>query len=88
MRETIEAIIRSIPVGNIFDSHTIIDYLLQNYTDEYLQNCNGRNVETYHSNIANIIAAIADDGLARRIGDSWSKNIHDKFSPCKCWEKL
>jgi len=87
MKETIESIIDKILPGMIFDTHAIIEYLLQNDSDSYLQNCNGKTTELYHAYIGQVIADIAEGGLIERIGDSWSLNIHKTFSKCSCWKK-
>ena len=87
MKEIIESIIGRIPAGMIFDTHTIIEYLLQNDSDAYLQNCEGRTTTSYHGYIGQVISGIADGGLVEQIGDSWSLNIHKTFSKCACWKK-
>jgi len=88
MKEIIESIIGRIPTGMIFDAHTIIEYLLQNDSDAYLDNYKGKtSTELYHAYIGQVIAEIAEGGLIRRVGDSWSLNIHKTFSKCSCWEK-
>jgi len=83
----IESIIERIPNGMIFDTHTIIEYLLQNDSDVYLQNYNGKTTELYHADIGKTVSGIAKKGLIQPIGDSWSLNIHKKFSECYCWKK-
>jgi hypothetical protein len=65
----------------------IIEYLLQNHSDVYLQKCEGRTTLSYHGYIGQVIDGIAEEGLAKRRGDSWSLNIHKTFSKCACWEK-
>jgi len=88
MKKNIELIIGQIQPGMIFDTHAIIEYLLQNDSDAYLQNCNGKNTELYHAYIGQVVADIAEEGLIERIGDSWSQNIHKTFSKCSCWKKM
>jgi len=87
MKKNIEAIIGRIPTGMIFDTHMIIEYLLQNDSDVYLQNCNGKTTELYHIYIGQVIADIEKEGLIKNIGKSWSLNIHKNFSECACWKK-
>jgi len=89
MKEIIKSIIDSIPSGMIFDTHTIIEYLLQKDSDVYLNNYNGKtSTELYHSYISQVIADIEKGGLVERIGDSWSLTIHKTFGKCACWKKL
>jgi len=87
MKEVIESIIGRIPPGVIFDTHTIIEYLLQNDTDTYLANYTKNSTELYHGHIGQIIADIAKEGLVDPCGKSWSLNIRKNFSECTCWKK-
>jgi hypothetical protein len=88
MKEIIKSVIGRIPSGMVFDTHTIIEYLLQNDSDAYLQNFNGKTTELYHASIGQFVADIEKEGLVERMGDSWSLNIHKTFSKCSCWKKL
>jgi hypothetical protein len=88
VKEIIKPVIESIPKGMIFDTHMVIEYLLQNNSDEYLKNCGERSTLSYHGHIGQIIDEIAKEGLAKKIGKSWSINIRKSFSECTCWEKL
>lgn len=88
MKETIEEIIGNIPSGMIFDTHTIIEYLLQNDSDVYLDSYRGQtDTKKYHSYISQVISDIEKEGLVKRIGDSWSLTIHKTFGKCACWQK-
>jgi hypothetical protein len=87
MKEIIKPIIERIPSGMIFDSHSVIEYLLQNDSDAYLQNFNGKTTELYHAYIGQIISEFTKEGMVENIGKSWSLNIHKTFSECTCWKK-
>jgi hypothetical protein len=87
MKEILKSVIGRIPSGMIFDSHTIIEYLLQNDSDAYLQNFNGNTTELYHAYIGQTISDIEKEGLIENIGKSWSLNIRKAFSECTCWKK-
>jgi len=88
MKDIIRSIIiEQISQGIIFDTHAIIEYLLQNDSDTYLNNYNNTNTELYHSYISKIISDIEKEKLVERIGDSWSLTIHKKFQNCACWRK-
>lgn len=74
-----------------FDSHTVIEYLIQNYTDLYLQGAGGNQLaRTYHGQIAQKISILEQVGIVKKVGDkaSVSKNITDKFTTCALWQKL
>jgi len=89
MKNTIQNIIKSeIPKKCVFDAHTIIEYMLQNHSDIYLSSYqNNWKTDYYHSEISKIIATFEGDIIERQ-GESWSINIHKKFSPNVCWIKL
>jgi len=92
MKEIIKSIIiEQIPSGMIFDTHAIIEYLLQKHSDIYLENYEGKtSTELYHSYISQVISAIAKEEkiIERIIGDSWSLTIHKTFGKCACWKKV
>lgn len=91
-RQTIEAIIRKIPKGTYFDSHAVIQLLIEKHTEEYLQAYKQQTaVESFHSDLAKKIDAFtqpANGKLIERVGSSWSRNIRNKYSKCACWKKL
>ena len=89
MKNTIQNIIKSeIPKNCVFDAHTIIEYMIQNHSDIYLSSYqNNWKTDYYHSEISKIIATFEGDIIERQ-GESWSINIHKKFSPNVCWIKL
>jgi hypothetical protein len=88
MKDKIKAIIRKIPKGSIFDTHTIIEYMLQKYSNTYIKNPNGNSTELHHAKISRIILSIAKEVNVKKFEDkSWSLNIRDKFSKCACWQK-
>jgi len=87
MKEVIESIIGNIPSGMIFDTHVIIEYLLQENSDVYLKNYNGASTELYHGYISQVVSVIEKEGQVKRIGDSWSLTIHKTFGKCACWQK-
>ena len=89
MKNTIHTIIEEqIPKGYIFDAHSIIQYLIQNQSDIYLSSYKkGWTTDYYHSIISKEIAHF-EDTILERVGQSWSINIHKKFSPNVCWSKL
>ncbi len=89
MKNIILSIIQGeIPKGCIFDAHSIIEYLIQNYSDDYLSSYkDGWTTKFYHSEISKIIAEFEENTIKRQ-GNCWSLNIHKKFSNNVCWIKL
>jgi len=89
MKDVIQNIIESkVPKGCIFDAHSIIEYLIQNDSNIYLSSYkNGWTTEFYHSEISKTIADF-EEMMIKRVGESWSLNIHKKFTKNVCWIKL
>lgn len=91
LQSSIEAIIGEMPKGCIFDSHTMIQFLMEKNTEVYLQAYKGEaTVESFHSRLAKEIEAFTQPEkgeLIKRVGDAWSKNIRNNYSTCACWQK-
>lgn len=87
MDNVINDIISLIPKGCVFDAHTIIQIMLEQYSDEYLSNyCKG-STNLYHGYISECIAKLNGKGIEQK-GMSWSRNIHGKYSLCTYWVKV
>jgi hypothetical protein len=89
MRTIIQSIIQhEIPKKCVFDAHSIIEYLIQYHSDIYLSTHQDNwTTEFYHSEISKTIATF-EGSIIKRQGESWSLNIHNKFSQNVCWIKL
>lgn len=89
MRNVIQSIIQEqVSKRCVFDAHSIIEFLIQNHSDIYLSSYkNGWTTEFYHSYISKEIASF-EDTIIERVGQSWSLNVHKKFSTNVCWIKL
>jgi len=86
LEKTIREIISGIPSDAFFDVHTVVEKLLQEHDDVYLMNIGHyTSAAHYHSKISGIIAQETD--IAEKAGDSYSKNIHDKFSECHLFKR-
>ena len=87
LENAIRNIISGIPAGAFFDVHTVTQKLLQDHDDVYLANIgNYTSAAQYHSKISAIIAQ--ETGSVEKAGDSYSKNIHDKFSECHLFKRI
>jgi len=88
MKDKIKAIIKKIPKGSIFDTHTIIEYLIQNSSNTYLKKFDGNSTELHHAKISRVISSIAREAGVKKLKDkSWSRTIHKTFGKCACWQK-
>ena len=92
MRKAIEEILNGIPNGHIFDSHFVINKLIQKYSDVYLEysgTISGSNKTLpVHGKIGQEIAKLESGGLIRRLENmSYSQNIHIGDSSCTAWIK-
>jgi hypothetical protein len=88
-KRLIQSIIRhKIPKKCVFDAHSLIEYLIQHHSDIYLSlHKNSWTTKFYHSEISRTIDDLRGD-LIKKIGESWSLNIHKKFTENSCWKKL
>jgi hypothetical protein len=89
LENAVADILQKIPAGKIFDTHLVIEYLLQEYSDVYLSSFSHRAMPAYHGYIGQIVDSFAGKGvISTQIGKSWSINIRKQFSECTCWKKL
>ena len=87
LEKAIRKIINGMPLGACFDVHTVIQKLLQEHDDVYLMNVgNYSSASQYHSKISSFICRDSDTIV--KVGNSYSKNIHDKFSECHLLKRL
>ena len=85
LEKAVRDIITGIPADAYFDVHTVIEKLLQEHDDVYLMNVgNYTSAAQYHSKISSIIA---ETEIVEKAGNSFSKNIHDKFSECHLFKR-
>ena len=81
LQNIIREIIYNMPADTYFDVHTVVEILLQQHDDVYLTNVgNYTSAAHYHSKISFLIGH--DTDIVEKAGNSYSKNIHDKFSEC------
>jgi len=84
--KAIRKIVAGIPSDVFFDVHTVVEKLLQEHDDVYLMNVGHyTSAAQYHSKISAIIAH--DTDIVEKAGNSYSKNIHDKFSECHLFKR-
>jgi hypothetical protein len=87
LEQAIMAILADFNTGDYFDSHTVIDALMQNkdYHLAYLQGySNTLDVKQYHGNIAKMIR---DSGIVNRIGIAKTHTIYGNLSDNALWQK-
>ncbi len=88
LEQAIRAEVSEIPAGMFFDSHVVIKMLLQKHCDCYLSQMPKKEsvtTRTYHRQIADMIGEMRD--LVEDAGESYSFNIHDTPSACRCWKR-
>ncbi len=87
LKQKVESIILSVGHGQTFDAHMVIDSILRQDTELYLQYYNGqKKVSTFHSQISKVIKSF-EGTLIERAGKNVSENIHHKYTPCTCWRR-
>lgn len=93
MRNIIENIIKLIEKGKYFDSHFIIDTIIKDYSDDYLEfaanhPAKSKRTEYVHSELAKIISSFEGDLVKQHESQSYSYNIRGKASFCALWERI
>lgn len=92
-REAVRTIIESIPLGRTFDSHFVINQLIKDYSDEYInftsKFAKGNNSTlAAHGNIGQQISRFEGQLVEQQTGKSCSENIHDNPSECALWKRI
>lgn len=87
-KQEVERIIRAnVGHGQTFDAHMIIDTILAQNTELYVQYYNGqKKISSFHSQISKLIRTLEGE-LIERTGTHVSKNIHGRNSVCTCWRR-
>jgi hypothetical protein len=89
LNDAVKEILDDFKSGDYFDSHTVIDALLQNheYHLAYLQGYpanNAMEVRHYHGTIAKMINS---SGLVNQIGNARTHTIYGNLSDNVLWQK-
>jgi hypothetical protein len=85
--QAVKEILDNFKSGDYFDSHTVIDALMQNkdYHLAYLQGySNTLDVKQYHGNIAKMIR---NSGIVNQIGIAKTHTIYGNLSDNALWQK-
>jgi hypothetical protein len=93
MQNAILEILDKIPKGTAFDSHYIINQLINFYSDKYLNFASrwaesNEKPQSVHGQIGKTIASFEPDTISRLDYMSWSENSHGNSSKCTAWLKL
>lgn len=87
LKQLIGEFLLTVPSGTIIDAHTVIEHLVKNCGDAYLDGYrNGGGVASYHSRISRMVGDF-DGTLLTRIGGSHSENMHGNLSGNACWRR-
>jgi len=87
LENAVREIITGIPLDVSFDVHTVVEKMLQEHDDVYLMNIGlYTSASQYHSKISAIVAHNTD--IVEKAGNSFSKNIHSKFSECHLFKRI
>jgi hypothetical protein len=83
----IQTIITSIPAGRFFDTHMVIQALIQQYADDYIQAAASfSTLISFHGHIGKSIRKL-EGTLVEDMGIAHSKNVKDGFTECECWKR-
>lgn len=84
-----QVIMRRIAAGTIFNAHTVIDILISDFSDDYRAGRIGdESTRHYHSRISKQIGVLEKTLPISRVGrNSFSRNVHNRYSQNHCWVK-
>jgi hypothetical protein len=83
----IQAIVTAVPHGKFFDTHMVIQALIQQYADDYIQAAASfSTLISFHGHIGKAVGKLKGI-LVEDMGTAWSKNVKDGFSECECWKR-
>ena len=93
INQAIEETLDGIETGHVFDSHFVVNELIEKHSDEYLrfaaQYAGGdAPTLTTHQMIGHKIKGFNGASVQRQERNSWSLNIHHKPGKCALWLKL
>ncbi|NQU05525.1 MAG: hypothetical protein HQ568_05480 [Calditrichaeota bacterium] len=93
MEDTIRAILTEIKTNRVFDSHFIIENVIKDHSDSYLDYASqisaaSQRTLVVHGNIGKIISSFEGALVEKQPFESISYNIHGNVSGCACWKKL
>jgi len=93
IHDAIRSVIDGIPSNHIFDSHFVINKLIKEHSDAYLNfassvSASSRKTATVHGLMAQEITRFVDLGLVTKLDAlSWSETIHRTDNECAAWMK-
>lgn len=92
-REVVQKVIESIPFDKMFDTNFVINRLIKNHSDEYINF-----VSTFinpedstlseHENVGLQIAEFEGQLIEQHANKSWSENIHGRPNECALWKRI
>lgn len=93
MRTIIEDIISKISKGFAFDAHFIIDTIIRDHSNDYLEfavshMAGSKVTEHVHSELAKVIASFEGTLIRRMDNRSISYNIRGNASDCTLWRRI
>ena len=88
LKQLIGEFLQTVPSGTIIDAHTVIEHLVRNCGDAYLEGYkHGEGAASYHSRISHMVGEFDGTLLTRITGESYSENIHGKLTGNACWRR-
>jgi hypothetical protein len=94
INSAIVELVDTIPSNHYFDSHFIIQLLIERNSDEYIRYVaqytnSGETTKIAHSQIGKEIQKFCDQAIIEQMADkTWSLNIHHNPSDCTLYKKL
>ncbi len=92
-KKAIESILNGIQSGCVFDSHFVVNELIEKHSDQYIRFAaqhatGGEPTLKTHQEIGRIIKGFVGILVERLEHESWSLTIHHTPGKCALWLKL
>ena len=93
MKEAVEEILNGVETGRVFDSHFVVNELIEKHSDQYIRLAaqyatGGEPTLSTHQEIGRIIKGFVGILVKRLDNESWSLTIHHTPGKCALWLKL
>ncbi len=93
IRTAIERILDGVETGRVFDSHFVVNELIEKHSDQYIRlaakyAAGGKPTLKTHEEIGRIIKGFVGILVERLDYESWSLTIHHTPGKCALWLKL
>ena len=83
LKHAIEQLVNAVPTDNLFDTHVVIEQLIDQHRPFYDSFVHGRDLNNAHAEIS---CVVRDSGLVTRSkNQSFSRTVNGTYDSVACW---